>query len=186
MKSKTAASHKSALLIIAPDQGGSSNSGTMKPTTEGEEMVYFNFKMGFFDGQGREPTADEVEAMMCKINAWFEESIRTLSGNPNVESYATNIDWEYNDADDLPLNVWFTSHTTDAEGKMLPPPEVYEYILKKADAELLIKNFIWESEPYITNVFYNTKDIQLQGSHNGAKQGRRIEPGKLAQATCPA
>jgi hypothetical protein len=157
----------------------------MKPTTEDEEMVYFNFKMGFFEGQAREPKADEIEAMICQANGWFEESIRDLATDPNVESYATNVDWEYKPSDSLPLTVWFTSHTTDAEGKMLPVEDVYEYILKGADAESLIKEFIWQSEPYTTNIFYNTKDILLGGSHNGAKQGRRIVPGKLARAKCP-
>ena len=148
-------------------------------------MVYFNFKMGFFEGQAREPEANELEAMICQVNEWFRQSIRELAKNPTVESYATNIDWEYEPNDSLPLTVWFTSHTTDGEGKMLPVADVYQYILKDADAQELIEDFISQSEPYTTNMFYNTKDILLGGSHNGAKQGRRIVPGKLAQATCP-
>jgi hypothetical protein len=157
----------------------------MKPTTADEEMVYFNFQIGFFEGQAAEPRADEIEAMICQTNKWFEESIRDLKGDPNVESYATNIDWEYKQEEAMPLTVWFTSHTTDGEGKMLPVADVYQYILKKADAESLITDFISQSEPYTTNIFYNTKNILLGGSHNGAKQGRRIIPGKLAKATCP-
>eukprot|EP00797_Seminavis_robusta_P010861 Sro1806_g298910.2 (723) ;mRNA; r:17242-19818 len=159
---------------------------TVAPTKADEELVYFNIQMGFFDGQGREPQEDEIEAMICQTNIWFENSLRDMAKDSGVNSFATNIDWEYEPSENLPLTIWFTSHSTDGSGNILPAAEVYDYILHEADAKSLITNFIWNSEPYTANVFYNTENILFGGSHNGAKSGRRIVPGKLPKAMCPS
>ena len=134
---------------------------------------------------GREPSAEEVESMICQTNKFFKESIRGSTNDPKVESYATNIDWQYLPDDRLPVTVYFTSHTTDGQGKIIPAAEMYDYILKDADAQSLVRDFIWNSEPYPTNIFYQTEDILLGGSFSGAKQGRLLVPGKLARASCP-
>lgn len=157
----------------------------MAPTRKEDELVYFNVQMGFFDGMGREPEADEVEAMICQTNNFFKETIVEATNDPNVVSYATNIDWEYDPDDRLPMTVYFTSHTSDGQGNVIPSADMYNYILKHADAKSLVKDFIWNSEPYPINIFYQTEDILLGGSYSGARIGRPLVPGKLARATCP-
>ena len=157
---------------------------TLNPTTIDEELVYFNIKIDFFDGMGREPTSDEIEAMICQTNEFFKASVRASTNDPNVESFATNIDWEYDEQERLPMTVWFTSHTSDGRDKIIPAADIYNYILKEADAKSLVTDYIWNSEPYPNNIFYQTEDIMLGGSFSGSKKGRPIVPGKLAQAVC--
>ena len=134
----------------------------------------------------REPELDEIESMICETNKFFLETIKSLTSDSKVESYATNIDWEYKGEGALPFTVYFTSHTTDGEGKIIPAADMYNYMLKEADARALVRDFIWNSEPYPTNIFYQTEDIVLGGSYSGAKKGRSLVPGKLARANCSA
>lgn len=156
----------------------------MEPTLKEEELVYFNVKLDFFDGLGREPEDEEVENMVCQINSFVADSITELTSDPKVVSYATNIDWEYKPSERLPFTVYFTSHTTDGWGNIIPAADMYTYILKDADAKALVKDYIWNSEPYTSNIFYSTEDIMMGGSYSGSRRGRPLVPGKLARARC--
>ena len=134
--------------------------------------------------------ADDVEGMVCQVNKFFKDSFREARKDSGVESYATNIDWEYEPEEELPFTLYFTSHTTDGQGRTVPAKEVYDYILSESDAKLLVTDYIWNSEPYPTNQFYQTEDIGLAGKYSGASHPEKkmppITPGKMARATCPA
>jgi hypothetical protein len=157
----------------------------LAPTSEDEELVYFNIKIDFFAGMGGEPKANEIEAMICQTNKFFQAAMRNMTKDPDLQSYATNIDWLYDASQPLSVVIYFTSHTTFGDGSVVPAEDVYNYILKQADAKLLVTDYIWQSEPYPDNVFYQTEDILLGASYSGAKTGRDIAPGRLEKATCP-
>ena len=175
-----------------PVPSGNNDDRTVAPTTPEDEMVYFRIQIDFFDGMGMNPSMDDVIGMICQVNRFFKDSFRASRQDPGIESYATNIDWDYEPDEQLPFSIYFTSHTKDGQGKTVPAKEVYDYILGGADAKLLVTDYIWNSEPYPTNQFYQTEDIGLSGIYSGASNTNKkirpihpIVPGKLARATCP-
>lgn len=174
--------------IAAADSSASDSQDeerTLVPTTAEEEMVYFSIKIAFFPGEGERPQKDEINAMLCETNKFFQEALINATNDDDLQSFATNIDWLYDTENDLPFVLYFTSDTHYGNETPVPAKTVYEVILNEADAKLLVTDFIWQSEPYPDNVFYNTQDIMLDGSYSGAKSGRSIVPGQMEKAMCP-
>ena len=71
-----------------------------------------SLRYGFGDGQigdpDGEPTEEDVKALMCKTNEFFTESIQNYTEKPEVEFYATEIsygfeDWIYNGTENRPV-----------------------------------------------------------------------------------
>jgi len=147
-------------------------------------MVDVKVEIDFFDGMGREPQPDEIQAMICQTNKYFTDTIQELMQDTNAVSYATNIDWKYDTSEGRPVQIFFLSHTTNGQGTLVPAATMYDYILTQFDFETMVKKYIWNSEPYPTNVFFQTEDILVAGSMSGKGKGRSPITWKLEQASC--
>lgn len=137
----------------------------------------FLIKIGF-DTRTGIPTEQDVKGLICQTNKYFEDRLRQELVDEDVNSHATNIDWDYVPGDKLPARVNFTAFTTYKDGTLVPGKLVYD-ILKVIDVETYVRNYAWNSEPYETNIFWDIRDIEFSGEVNAP-----VREGKLDRATC--
>ena len=155
---------------------------TLAPTLKEDEMVYFTVQVDFFAGREREPTDTEIEKMMCQTNKFFEKTLKEKI-DPNVVVYASNIDWEWDDKAALPSMVEFFADARYADGKHVPAEEVFN-VMEQVDVKQFVQDYVWMSETYKENVFYQTEDIFFAGSYTGSPNPPEPHPGKVEKFNC--
>ncbi|CAB9526302.1 expressed unknown protein [Seminavis robusta] len=158
-------------------RGGGLNLQTMSPTRPEDEMVYFTIQIDFFAGKEKQPTKPEIEKMMCKANQFFEKTLKEKV-NPDVTVYATNIDWEWDPKAALPSVIEFFADARNSDGSHVPAVDVFS-AMEQVDVKGFVESFVWESEPYKENIFYQTEDIFFAGSYTGSPNPPAPHPGKL-------
>jgi len=145
-------------------------------------MVYFTIQIDFFAGQEKEPTDEEVKAMMCKTNEFFRKTLRD-SIDPSIQVEATNINWEWDDKAALPSVVEFFADAEYADGRHVPAEEVFN-VMEKVDVKQFVQDYVWMSEVYKENVYYQTEDIFFAGSYTGSPNPPEPHPGKIQSFGC--
>ena len=155
---------------------------TLAPTLKEDEMVYFTIQVDFFAGHEREPTDDEIEKMMCETNKFFEKTLKEKI-DPQLEVFASNIDWEWDDKAALPSMVEFFADARYSDGRHVPAEEVFN-VMEQVDVKQFVQDYVWMSEVYKENVFYQTEDIFFAGSYTGSPNPPDPHPGKVDKFNC--
>ena len=81
-------------------------------------IIRLNFHFGFFD-LGYTPSiadilADDVETLLCQTQANLATMIENSTGMGGVDVNARNIDWSYDETQEMPATVSFAIEVTDA------------------------------------------------------------------------
>ena len=142
-------------------------------------LASFTVEVGF-DNRTGIPTTADVEGLMCQTNIFLEKRLKAVLKDDDINSHATNVDWEYDAEADLPAVVTFTAFSTYGDGTLISAKQVYD-ALKVIDVQDYVRNYVWNSEPYNDNIYYYTKDIMFRGAISAP-----VREGKLARATCVA
>jgi hypothetical protein len=132
-------------------------------TVRSTDLAAFTFKFDFEDGHDREPTKDEVEAMICETNKFMQKTLRDDLGDPSIISYATNINWSYNPADQYPSVVEFTSLSLFGDGSHVRGLEVFES-MKDADIQFFTEHYVLNSVPYEKNQYFYATEVLFSGA----------------------
>lgn len=140
-------------------------------------MPIFTIEIGF-DTRTGVPTEQDIKGMMCQTNLYFEHRLKHDLNDEGINSHATNVDWEYVHGARMPSVMSFTPYSTYGDGSVIPGKVVYD-VMKVIDVQDYVRNYVWNSEPYETNIFWDTRDIQIGGDVNGP-----VREGKLARVTC--
>ena len=138
---------------------------------------------GFYDGQAREPTAAEIEALICQTNLYFEMKIQQSTGDSALDAHAVNIDWVFSPDCPGPVTVTFAIEGAFGDGESVPANEIFQ-ALKLGDDEMreYLERFAMQSPPVGSNLFYNANTLSFEDM-----LGEQIPmPGKLAEAFCGA
>lgn len=138
----------------------------------------FSIQVGFESRTGA-PTQQEIEGLLCQTDLYFEKRLREDLKDDSINSHSTNVDWEYNIGEKYPAIVNFTSFSTYGDGSLVPAKLVYD-VMKVIDIDDYVRTYVWNSQPYSQNIYYDTKDILFGGMINAHLLGE----GKLAKVTC--
>ncbi|CAB9517749.1 expressed unknown protein [Seminavis robusta] len=140
-------------------------------------MATFSIQIGY-DSRTGVPTEQDVKGFICQNNLYFEKRLREKLKDKSINSHAINIDWSYIPGSDYPSVVNFTSFTTYGNGELIPGKQVYD-IMAVIDVDDYVRHFIWNSEPYDINIFYDTRKVIFGGRVNG-----EVKQGKLDKVVC--
>ena len=155
---------------------------TLAPTGKEDEMVYFTIQIDFFAGKEKEPSDDEVKAMMCQADTFFKKTLKEKISQ-DVDVYSANIHWDWDDRAGLPSVVEFFANATYADGSHVPAELVFD-AMEKVDVKQFVQDYIWMSAPYQENVFYQTEDIFFAGRYSGTPNPPEPHAGKIDRVNC--
>jgi len=155
---------------------------TMAPTTQADEMVYFTIQVDFFAGHEAEPQTEDIKAMICQAQKFFAKTLQTAV-SPDVTMQAYNIDWEWKDNAALPSIVEFFADVRTADGAHVPAATVFAE-MEKVDVKQFVQDYIWMSEVYKENIFYQTEDIFFAGQYSGSPNPPDVGEGKIQVVEC--
>ena len=142
-------------------------------TMHAVDQASFEVKVQFEDDTKREPTRDEIEAMICETNKFFEKTLRKELNDSSILSYATNIDWTYDAAEEFQVGLTFTSTSLLGDGSQVPGAKVLE-TMEAADIQVYTEFYLLNAVPYERNLFFFSENLYFGGS-----VGQEVKPSKI-------
>lgn len=119
---------------------------------------------------------DEARALMCVTNLFVQDRVRAYTGNNDIQSAATNINWAYSrGASTTPIQVNFTSDTryTSTDDAVPRMDVYYSFDLTSDDITDYIQNYVWTLSDQ--NLFYYAFRLSYMVRLNHAAPPGRIE-----------
>lgn len=142
-------------------------------TVRPSDAASFTFSFDFDDEYEREPTKEEVEAMICRTNAFFQRILRDELEDPSIVSYAININWNYNPADKYSSVVQFTSLSLNGDGSHINGSTVF-HVMELADMQFFLEFYILNAIPLEKNIYFYSEDVFFSG-----EVGRNVTAAKI-------
>jgi len=136
---------------------------TCPVTVHSGKQASFVIKFELDTGALREPTKDEIEAVICETNKFFQKYLREKLEDPSIVSYATNVDWSYDVDEEYQASISFQSTTMNGDGSYVKGSKVLE-IMETADIEFYTEFYVLNAQPYESNVFFQTKNLNFVGT----------------------
>jgi len=148
----------------------------------GENAILYHLEFHFYEGDLREPTPSEIEALVCQSKDFIKEELEAEIADACIQAAdITRISWTYNETCAIaPTTVTYAAEATFCDGSPVPPAELYEALkLDQDEIKLYLEEFIWKSEPLEENVFYGVNAFSFEG-----KIGTVIRPGEIESVNC--
>jgi hypothetical protein len=165
------------LFLLAP-------LGTLESSTEASsaDVASYSLIMGFYEGEGGEPTESEVESLICQTNKFFQQILQDMLGDSELEAHAVNIDWTSSGDSAQSITVTFAVEATFGDGFAVPSDVIFQNLkLSNEGMRVFLEQHIWKSAPARENIFYNVNQLKIEDS-----TGVSLPPGKMASAMCSA
>ena len=141
----------------------------------------FKLAFGFYDGEAREPSESEVEALICQTNAFFQEELSRKTGDSSLEAHAVDICWTYTPDCDAPVVVSFRLVAVTGSGESLAPEEVSNALqLNNDDMQAYLENYVWKSSPSGSSLFSDANKLGFEDYLGGP-----MPEGRISKASCP-
>lgn len=155
---------------------------TPEPTATSENAVLYHLEFHFFEGELREPTVPEIEALICKTTEYFEAELQYRSvGECIGEALLTNIAWTYDaGCPNAPFTVSFAARATFCDGQLVPADLLYERLqLTNDEIKDYLEEYIWKTEPVDQTIFAEVNAMTFEGT-----AGATIRDGMIASVNC--
>lgn len=141
---------------------------------ENGDLTTIHIELGFFDGEYSDPEEPEVEALVCRTNAFLEEKIDEYSDDTNIEVHAANIDWIPGES----FSLAFAVQATTGDGLPMASNEVYD-ALKLSDSDMQDYLVSYVIEPSSNDVFSQSNEVFIK-----VNMGATLPQGRLEKAEC--
>ena len=166
-----------SLLVLAASRTTTASETSFVPGAD--RLVSFSMGYGFEEGYQREPQQWEIEELVCLTNLYVRDRVRRYRDQDDIQSFATNIDWAYNQDSTIPFQLNFTSNTTFIpSGWPVSSLDVYHsFNLTSDDIADFITKHVWNVEN--NNIFYYTKSLSYTVRIN-----HPVPYGKLDSVPC--
>jgi len=125
----------------------------------------------FFDGEEREPTKEEVAALVCKTQSFFSDELESIIGDSGISVKAVDIDWDYNDSGQTVFfTLAFAADVKLGNGQPADENDVFQ-ALKVADHDLhsYIVDYISKIQPptgKAESVFFSVNEVNFESAQN--------------------
>lgn len=145
-------------------------------------------QIGFFERGTREPTDQEINALMEQVYLFFKEMLQLAFPDSNADLTFMNVTSHYTEGSQTPVAVTFLVRATYGDGSPVPPLQVYEALkLKTDDLSRFLEDFVQNSASAgqgQINVFVNTNQISFEGhTVTSSATSSTSSGGKNSQAT---
>jgi len=149
-----------------------------------ESLAAFKIVFGITNGNYKEPTAAEVEALICQTNKYFESRIQGSTGDFLLSAHAIYIDWAYSPDCPSTVTVTFAFVGTLSDGQPVPVHDIFQ-ALKLGDDEMkeYLEQVVWQALPVGSNLFYNVNTLSFEDMIG---DNQIPIPGKISEAACEA
>lgn len=133
-------------------------------------MVLVTLTYSFFDGEERNPTDEEVKALICQTQGYFSEELENVLNDPQLSVEATDISWVYNEDGMNNFKVTFAADVTHGSGAPASENEVFQ-ALKVADQDLhsYIVDYVSQIDPpegAAESVFFSVNEVNFESFQN--------------------
>lgn len=149
-------------------------SGTAPPTIPRSSRNWLTFATNlsfsaqlditFFEGQGKAPTDLEIEALIHETELFFSDLFLSVPPTNSVfESFSiTNVVPTYNEEEDADhFQVIFDATLVVAAGSSITMDTVAN-VVDQANYDEYISDYVWMSEPFRRNEFYQTHSVSFK------------------------
>ena len=147
-----------------------SNPQQSNPTSGPSDMVLVTMKYGFFDGEERDPTREELKSLVCYTQAFFSDELQNVLNDPQLSVKALDIDWTYNEDGLKDFELSFAADVKHGNGTPVTENEVFQ-ALKVADQDLhsYIVDYVSQIKPpegRIESVFFSVNEVNFESAQN--------------------
>lgn len=161
-------------------------------TVHSEQALRMSYRFAFEDEgvlePGREPTQEEVEAVLCQTNVFYSKSFQQTFQNPKIAVVTNEADYAFDNyqfvgADgmvvEMPANINFTLSVMTTDGTT--PPTFNEILeaLPNLNYNAYLTKFVWKAAPVTHNFFFEAKGIVWKSMITENVQG------KISDIDCP-
>ena len=153
-------------------------------------MSYFEFKYAFEAGVARDPTVEEVDAMLCLTRQFTIDRVTAelaaIGDTRPISVRAWYINWAFDAAQELPVVVSFHGDIRYADDSDFVSKDVVfvAFTLSTDDVAGYIQNYVWNVD--INNVFYFTNQVDYRlRSLEPAPETHRLERSACEQTRPP-
>jgi hypothetical protein len=128
----------------------------------------------FFPGQGQEPTRAEVATLLKETVSFFTDLLSQDPATQNdfVEFDISNPVPVYNDAQVDTFKLTMDAVAVVSKNGSVDA-DVLAEVMGQANYNNFISNYIWLSEPFMRNEFYQTHHVTVNGEAEDEQLGRR-------------
>ena len=127
-----------------------------------QSIIFFTF----FDGEGQEPTPAEMDALVEETKKFFTN---VFENDPSfakdfIEFQMTDLVPKYNDeeaSDQFELDFKSTVVLKDTVADTITSSKQVAEVMGESDYKEYITDYVWSSEPFNRNEFYNTLAVQF-------------------------
>jgi hypothetical protein len=138
---------------------------------------YSELHIGFFDGQGRQPTLDEVGALINETEMFFQDLFTEapITTHAFVSFSVSNVVTRYDDG----AYADFFEVDFDASLQMLQNSAVtmdtVAGVVNAGNYDDYIGRYVWMSAPFGMNEFYQTHSVNFTCHALGINVQRRMD-----------
>lgn len=126
--------------------------------------AHYALTVGFFEGGGRRPTDDEMEALLVQITSYLMEELRRDLEDGALESTVSNVDLQYTEGASMPVVLNFEIQAVHGNQSSVPTNEVYSSLtLDESQVLDLLQNYVHKAAPSGENIFANANRINFEG-----------------------
>ena len=139
---------------------------------QGDQVLRLAYKFSFEDegllDVDREPTKEEVEAVLCQTNVFFSKSFQKLFGNPKIAVVTKEADFAFVDYQfegeggvviEMPAHVNFTLDIMTLDGANPPTFAEIQDALPTLDYNAYLTKFVWRAAPVTKNYFFEARGL---------------------------
>ena len=140
-----------------------SESGLASDTTDNTVSIAATLSFSFFpNSQVKPPTKDEVDSLMEQTHLFFSQVFQDTYNDAFGKLDLVVSDTVYEEDDILPINITFTSAVEFTISETLPTPQDIFSVMSKVDVQTYIRSYVWQSEPFGSNLFFQTIHVVLE------------------------
>ena len=177
----------------------------------GEKVLRMSYRFAFEDEgvlvQGREPTQEEVEAVLCETDVFFSKSFQQKLNNPKIAVVIKDVDFAFEDyqftgedgsAVEMPANINFTLDVMTMAGTTPPTFAAIQDALPNLDYNAYLTKFVWKAAPVTKNYFFEAVglvwmskitdsvegSISVVGCPEGAQPEALVEGAQTGEYSC--
>lgn len=145
---------------VIPRSSGSSGSGSWGLDNHPKNLSFSaELEMTFFEGQGKSPTEDEIKALINETEWFFSDLFSTTTSNAFFITHVVPIYNEVVDADHFQMT--FDAVLVVAAGAAVTNMDTVADLVDAADYDEYISDYVWKSEPFQRNEFYQTHAVMF-------------------------
>lgn len=145
-----------------PGEGPTGGAPVAIPPGTTRILVESRLEYRLFDtATPRAPTQEEIDGVIAETNRFYTDILS--AAYPNLDSFeAIFVEDSFNAGNDLPIRIDFDANAFFTDGTDIPSAQDVFAVLEGADYQNYITNYVWNSEPVGSTIFFETQEVAYE------------------------